>query len=286
MGPRRMPEGKRGVTNPSPDQGGPGSRLVESWDGRDYERHSSHQRAWGSDLIGQLSLHGDERILDLGCGDGSLTRLLAERVPRGSVVGIDAAAQMLDAARDKCGPNMAVRHLDITDLNDETAFDVVFSNASLHWVHDHAVVLQAIHRALRPGGLLLAQFGCDGNCPNLLACLRHQMAISPFSEAFAVFRWPWFFPTLPAYEDLLRDSPFTEWRVWMQRRDQRFPSADAMVGWIDNPCLIPFVQALPAGLRKSFRDAAVEAILTRTRQPDGSHLEPFQRINVWARRAG
>jgi len=285
MEPRGIPEGERNVTDPSPHPGKAGSRLVECWDGRDYERHSAHQRAWGTDLIDQLSLRGDERILDLGCGDGSLTRLLAERVPRGSVLGIDAAVQMLDAARDKCGPNMAVRHLDITDLKDEAAFDVAFSNASLHWVHDHAVVLQAIHRALRPGGILLAQFGCDGNCPNLLACLRRQMATPPFPEAFSGFRWPWFFPTLPAYEELLRESPFTEWRAKTQLRSQRFPSADAIVGWIDNPCLIPFVQALPSKLRKSFRDAVVEEILTYTRQSDGTYLEPFRRINVRAQKS-
>jgi trans-aconitate 2-methyltransferase len=274
------------MANPFPDLGKADNRLIEGWDGRDYERHSSHQRAWGSDLIAELSLHGDERILDLGCGDGSLTRQLAARVPRGSVLGIDAAVEMLDAALDKCAPNMAVRHLDITDLDFEAEFDVVFSNASLHWVHDHDAVLHAIHRALRPGGVLLAQFGCDGNCPNLLECLHRQMATPPFSKALAGFVWPWFFPTLSAYDDLLRASSFAEWRTWMEQREQRFPGADAIVGWIDNPCLIPFVQALPAELRKSFRDAVVASMLARTRQTDGTYLEPFRRINVWARRAG
>jgi len=260
-------------------------RLVESWDGRDYERHSSHQRAWGGDLMAELTLRGDERILDLGCGDGSLTRQLAERVPRGFVLGIDAAAEMLDTARDKCGANMAVQHLDIQDLCFESEFDVIFSNASLHWIHDHPAVVRNIHRALRPGGVFLAQFGCDGNCPNILACLRQQMATPPFPAAYAGFRWPWYFPTLSAYEEVLRTSRFAEWRAWMEHRDQRFPNPDAIVGWIDNPCLIPFVQALPAELRKPFRDAVVEAMLARTRQPDGTHLEPFRRLNVWARRA-
>lgn len=260
-------------------------RLVENWDGRDYERHSSYQRAWGSNLIAELSLRGDERVLDLGCGDGSLTCQLAERVPQGSVLGIDAAAEMLDAARDKCSPNMTVQHLDINHLDFESAFDLVFSNASLHWVHDHAAILRRIHRALRPHGVLLAQFGWDGNCPNMLVCLHRQMATPPFPEAFAGFRWPWYFPTLSAYEDLLRASPFVNWRAWTEHRNQRFPDRDAIVGWIDNPCLIPFVQALPAELRKPFRHAVVDAMLTRTHQPDGTHLEPFRRMNVWARRA-
>jgi trans-aconitate methyltransferase len=262
------------------------NRLVESWDGRDYERHSPHQREWGSGLVAELLLQGNERILDLGCGDGSITRQLADRVPHGSVLGVDAAPEMLEAARDKCGRNMTVGHLDINGLAFEAEFDVVFSNAALHWMHDHAALLRNIHRGLRPGGILRAQFGCDGNCPNLIECARRQMATPPFPEAFAGFRWPWYFPSLTQYEGLLSSSPFAEWRAWTENRDQRFPSADAIVGWIDNPCLIPFVQALPAELRKPFRDGVVEAMLARTHCPDGTHLEPFRRINVWARKAG
>ncbi len=264
----------------------PSHRLIERWDGRDYERHSPHQREWGGRLIGELTLRGDERILDLGCGDGSLTRRLAELVPQGSVLGIDAAPEMLEAARDKCAPNMAVRHLDINELAFAPEFDVVFSNASLHWVHDHAALLRNIHRALRPGGIMRVQFGGAGNCPNLLACLRRQMAAPPFPEAFADFRWPWYFPALPAYEELLQRSGFAEWRAWTELKDQRFPSAEAIVGWIDNPCLIPFVQALPADLRTPFRDGVVEAMLTRTRRRDGTYAEPFVRMNVRARKAG
>lgn len=266
---------------------GPGRRRVlERWDGDDYERHSSHQRQWGGGIIEELGLRGDERILDLGCGDGSLTRTLAERVPRGSVLGVDAAPEMLETARAKCGPNMRVELLDINRLDFAAEFDVIFSNATLHWVHDHAAVLRQAHRALRPGGILRVQFGGEGNCPNFVACARRQMAAPPFAACFAGFRWPWFFPGLAEYEPLLTASPFAEWRAWLEPKEQRLPGADALVGWIDNPGLIPFVQALPAALRKPFRDAVVAEMLDRTRQPDGANLEPFRRLNVWARKAG
>jgi len=260
------------------------SRLVEHWDGHDYERHSSHQRKWGTHIIQELALRGDERILDLGCGDGTLTCELAGLVPRGSVVGVDAAPEMLEAARAKCGTNMEVAVLDINTLDFRDAFDVVFSNAALHWIHDHAAVLRNVHRALRPGGILRAQFGGAGNCPNLLGCVQRQMAASPFLEAFTRFHWPWYFPSLTDYEQLLSVSPFTEWRAWLEPKDQHFPSAEALVGWIDNPCLIPFLQPLPAGLRSPFRDAVVADMLARTRQPNGAYLEPFRRMNLWARK--
>jgi trans-aconitate 2-methyltransferase len=258
-------------------------RLIENWDGHDYERQSSHQRAWGRGLIGELSFRGDERILDLGCGDGSLTRQLAERVPRGWVLGVDAAAEMLEAAQSKRLPNMALRRLDIDALAFDGEFDVVFSNAALHWLHDHAALLAHVHRALRPGGVLRAQFGGGDNCPNLVACARRQMGAPPFAENMPGFRWPWFFPSVAEYEGLLQASPFVEWRTWLENRDQCFPTAEAIIGWIDNPCLIPFLQALPIDLRRPFRDGVVEAMLRVTGRPDGSHVEQFRRLNVWAR---
>jgi len=257
-------------------------RLVESWDGGDYERRSSHQRAWGSDIVAELPLRGDERILDLGCGGGGVTRLLAGRVPGGSVLGIDAADGQLAAARTHCPPNMMVELLDIDALAFEAEFDLVFSNATLHWVHDHAAMLRRVHRALRPGGIFRAQFGGDGNCPNILACLRRRMALPPYSRAFAGFRWPWFFPSVSEYDRLLRESPFGTGKAWLEAKEQRFPDAEAIVGWIDNPCLIPFLQPLPSELRRPFRDDIVADMLDRTRQPDGTYLEPFRRMNISA----
>jgi trans-aconitate methyltransferase len=164
-------------------------------------------------------------------------------------------------------------------------FDLVFSNAALHWIHDHAALLANICRALRPGGVLRAQFGGGDNVPNLVACTRRTMAVPHYAAAMPGFRWPWTFLSVAEYEALLRASPFPERRVWLENRDQVFSSAEATIGWIDNPCLIPFLQALPADLRRPFRDGVVEAMLRATSRPDGTHVEAFRRLNVWARRA-
>jgi trans-aconitate methyltransferase len=272
-----MPEARRFMSIPD--------RLIESWNGADYERQSAHQRAWGTGIVAELPLRGDERILDLGCGDGGVTRRLAERVPGGFVLGIDAAAGQLEAAREKCLPNMRVELLDIDALGFEAEFDCIYSNATLHWVHDHDALLRRVHRALRPGGILRAQFGGDRNVPNLLDCLRLRMTAPPFDRAFAGFRWPWYFPAIPEYKERLRASPFGGGQAWLEAKPQRFDTAEALIGWIDNPCLIPFVQALPAELRRPFRDGVVADMLARTLQADGGHLEPFSRMNVWARKA-
>ena len=262
------------------------ARLIATWDGTDYERHSSHQRQWGNSLIDELTLRGNEQILDLGCGDGTLARSLADRVPQGRVLGVDAADGMLEAARAKSGANLQFEHVDIAEIGFDREFDVIFSNAALHWVSGHAALLVRLHRALRPGGLVRTQFGGDGNCPTLLRCLRNTMAAEAYGEAFAAFHWPWYFPSVAEYEALLHASPFHRFRVWMEAKDQVFASAEALIGWIDNPCLIPFLQALPSALRQNFRNAVVNDMLAQCRRPDSTYVEQFRRINVWAQRPG
>ncbi len=262
------------------------SRLVPNWDGADYERHSGHQRNWGGDLVNELPLQGNERILDIGCGDGSLTARLAKRVPQGSVLGVDAATGMLEAAQAKASANLRFEQLDVAEIAFEQEFDVIFSNAALHWVDGHAQLLSRFHRALRPGGVLRVQFGGEGNCPALSRWICTHMALPRYADALAGFRWPWFFPSAGEYEGLLRASPFSEWQIWTEPKDQIFASPDALIGWIDNPCLIPFLQALPPELRQPFRNGVVSAMLVECRELDGTFREHFIRLNLWAKRAG
>ena len=135
--------------------------MTHEFDGNKYEKASTHQREWGSKLIAGLDLKGHERILDLGCGDGSLTAQLAELAPRGDVVGIDASQGMVEAALPKERSNLRFRRLDINDLDDVEAFDLVFSHAALHWVKDHR---------RRLGNVRGARSGPDPECGRGTVC--------------------------------------------------------------------------------------------------------------------
>ncbi len=140
--------------------------MAHEFDGKKYEKASDHQKAWGQTLITELDLKGDEHVLDLGCGDGSLTRHIAELVPDGEVLGIDASQGMIDAALPKGTGNLCFKHLDINELNFEDRFDIIFSNAALHWVKDHNLLLRNSWRALRDHGRLRFNFAGDGDCSN------------------------------------------------------------------------------------------------------------------------
>lgn len=119
--------------------------MTHEFDGKKYEQASAHQKEWGTKLIAELNLDGSEHVLDLGCGDGTLTGQIEEILPEGDVLGMDASQGMIDAALPKAQSNLQFRRLDINDLDFENQFDVVFSNATLHWVMDHQRLLQNVH---------------------------------------------------------------------------------------------------------------------------------------------
>ena len=255
--------------------------IIGDWDGRHYDKFSSHQKEWGNALQRELKVKGNERILDLGCGNGHTTRQLADLVPRGEVVGIDTSAKMLEVAEEKCSLNMRVELADINDLACEAEFDIVFSSAALHWVSDHERLLLNIYKALKPKGYMRVQFAADGNCATLINILREFMALPGYMDEFKNFKWPWFFPKAEEYEELINQLPFIETGVWIENNDRLFKTEEEIVAWIDNPSLIPFMQSLSDKVKKKFRDEVVNEMLTRARQADGSYFETFRRINAF-----
>ena len=256
--------------------------MTFEFDGKAYQRASSHQQEWGAKLVAELQLQGCESVLDLGCGDGSVTERIADAVPKGQVVGIDASKGMLEAARPKARENLQFLLCDIDDLRFEDQFDVVFSNATLHWVKDHVRLLSSTRVALRASGRVRFNFAGDGNCSNFFRVVKSVMSHSDFAADFIDFRWPWYMPSVEKYAALAESSGFREVRTWGENADRAFPTAEAMIDWIDQPSIVPFLASLPSGKIRAFRDAVVRRMLDETRQPDGSHFEKFRRVNISA----
>jgi len=252
------------------------------FDGARYQRASRHQKGWGSGLIDSLGLKGDESILDLGCGDGALTAQLAALVPNGKVLGIDASAGMLATARQHELPNLEFRQLDINEMRFYDEFDVIFSNAALHWVHDHRKLLANSYAALKPASEIHWNFAGAGNCPNLIAVVHQAMHDERFEQYFRDFTWPWFMPSFAEYRELLAGTGFTQVKLDLVNADRWFSDATEMIGWIDQPSIVPFLVPLPAAVKQEFRDLVVEQMVQRTKQPDGRYLEPFRRLTVSA----
>ena len=258
--------------------------MTHEFDGEKYRQVSAHQKEWGARLIAELALTGRERILDLGCGDGALTASLAALVPDGQVTGVDASRGMIDAAREHAADNLRFELMDINDLDLAGPFDLVFSNATLHWVKDHRRLLDKTMGLLAGGGTVRFNFAGDGNCAHFFRVIRDIMAWPQYAPYFAAFDWPWFMPTVDDYRALVAAFPFADARVWGENADRHFPDAEALTGWIDQPSIVPFLACVDAPDKSSFRDAVVERMIAETLQDDGTYFETFRRINLLARK--
>ena len=146
--------------------------VTFTWNPADYHQSSAAQLQWAKELIAKLGLAGNERVLDIGCGDGKITAEIARSLPGGTVTGVDSSPEMIRFAQEHF-PCSEYRNLsfipgDARALPFSGEFDVVFSNAALHWISDHRLVLAGIAKSLRPGGKLLIQMGGKGNAGQVL----------------------------------------------------------------------------------------------------------------------
>jgi trans-aconitate 2-methyltransferase len=258
--------------------------MTYEFNGRQYERASALQQAWGATILAELGLRGTERVLDLGCGDGTLIARLAELVPQGEVVGIDASEGMLALARQKAALNLHFLLHDINALDWSEEFDVIFSSATIHWIVDHERLLRNISRSLRPGGLARLSFAGEGNCAQLIAVVREAVSSTAFCKYFQGFRWPWFMPAVADYQALAERSGFGEVQVWGENADHWFANAESMIQWIDQPSLVPFLARVADQDKAAFRQFVITRMLERTQAADGRCFETFRRIHVRARK--
>jgi trans-aconitate methyltransferase len=266
------------------------SKLTDAynWNAADYARHSAAQRIWARELVDKLILRGDEDVLDLGCGSGDVTAELTRAVPRGSVVGIDSSADMIALAvsnfpADKY-PNLSFRQLDARNLDYQNHFDVVFSNAVLHWIHDHRPVLDGIGRSLRPGGKTLIQMGGRGNAAGVVAIMDIVIKEDSWNSHFQEFTFPYAFYGPGEYLSWLRAAGFEAERVELIPKDMVHGGPEGLAGWIRTTWL-PYVSRIPAEHREAFIDEVVIRYLhTVPLDEDGrSHVQMI-RLEVEARK--
>jgi trans-aconitate 2-methyltransferase len=186
------------------------------WDAEAYTRVAVPHLKWGRAVLDRMGLRGDERVLDAGCGSGRVTALLAERVPRGHVVAVDASEAMVAEAREAAGPNVEVHRGDLLDLRLDEPVDAVFSAAVFHWIRDHDALFASLHANLRPGGRLAAHCGGSGNVARLIHRAEEVYGRPPYREHFEGWRGEWNFASPEDTTARLRRAGFDEVRCWLE----------------------------------------------------------------------
>lgn len=172
------------------------------WDAREYLRDFSFVPRYGEDVLNLLDTHAGERVIDLGCGNGMLTKRLAEMGL--DVTGIDASEDMLGIARSSY-PELTFVKSDALDFTVKEPVDAVFSNAVFHWIDKdrQPLLLGRINRALKPGGELVCEFGGKGCAATVHEALRRSFRKRGLEYAFSFY-----FPTIGEYATLLEQAGF------------------------------------------------------------------------------
>ncbi|MEQ9814379.1 MAG: methyltransferase domain-containing protein [Azospirillaceae bacterium] len=226
----------------------------QTWQPEGYQRHAGFVPTLGDAVLTLLAPRPGERILDLGCGDGVLTRRLTEA--GATVVGIDGSAEMVAAAR---GVGLDARvmdgqAIDAGALIADGRFDAVFSNAALHWMPAAEAVIAGVARVLRPGGRFVGEFGGHGNVAAIQVALHAALAARGIADGAA--RSPWFYPSPRRYTEMLEAAGFAVDSIDLIPRPTPLPTD--MRGWLGT-----FAQPFVSGLSQETAGAVLDDAAAR-----------------------
>jgi Trans-aconitate methyltransferase len=158
---------------------------------------------------------------------------------------------MINTAKKLERDNLVFICMDINDMDFVNQFDLVFSNAALHWVKNHQQLLQNSFASLKPNGMLVWNFAGDGNCAAFFDTVKKVMNMPSYQEFFSSFDWPWFMPKKEDYVVLVEKTGFKQFDVSYENADRYF-SRDEMIKWIDQPSIVPFLNCIPENKKRSF----------------------------------
>ncbi len=246
------------------------------WNPQQYEKFRGAREQPFDDVVALIAPAPRLRIVDLGCGTGTLTRKLAARFTDAEVIGVDSSAAMLKKAADEADPRLRFVEATIEELAAGGAvdgtFDVIFSNSALHWVADHETLI----------GKLAARLGARGQLAVQLPSEGYASARTIFSD---VAGWRYELATLDisAYAQLLYAAGFAEPLVFEKVYPHVLADADAVLEWSKGTALLPYLERLPPAQHAPYLEEVRRRL--HARFPERPVFFPFRRIIFYARRA-
>jgi len=246
------------------------------WNPQAYEAFADHRMRPAIDLLGRVSLEAPRRIVDLGCGSGGVTLLLAQRWPSARILALDSSDEMLTRARARSAAIDWLR-ADLDAWRPSARFDLVFSNAALHWLDDHARLFPRLAKALAPGGVLAVQMPSNFSAPS--HAVMHELALEP--------------PYRAHLEQTLRPMPVLDARdyyallapccaridVWSTQYLHVLRGENPVADWTRATWLGGLLEALPEPLRGPFEAEYRRRVLDAyPKNVKGDTLFPFRRL--------
>jgi trans-aconitate 2-methyltransferase len=247
------------------------------WNTSLYLRFERERTQPSRDLLARVTLNESQEIVDLGCGPGNSTSILRERWPSAKIVGIDNSLAMLKQAK-KTDPKTEWRYEEIGSWRSSSQLDLIFANASLHWLPDHESLLKSLMQQLKPAGTLAFQ----------IPALYDQSATTAIREVSGLAAWKRYAPESSpiahpptVYYDYLASEAGTI-DLWETLYYHQLPHHTAIIDWYRSTGLRPYLEALPDD---AARNAFQEQLLERFRilfplRASGDVLLPFRRLFV------
>jgi trans-aconitate 2-methyltransferase len=258
------------------------SAPLPSWNPAQYSMFAQPRLRPALELLARVELEAPRLVYDLGCGTGTVTRILAERWPAATVIGVDDSSDMLERAQGGASNPRWLRQ-DIAAWKPLAIPDLIYSNAALHWLPDHSQLLSRLAGYLAPGGVLAVQMPRNFSAPSHLA-IGETVRDGPWRSRL---------------EPLLRESPVADpqWYlqllsglcaqvdVWQTEYLQVLRGENPVSEWTKGTWLRPFLLALPEAERAEFeRSYARRVAIAYPRRADGSTVLPFKRLFLVGRR--
>jgi trans-aconitate 2-methyltransferase len=258
---------------------------MADWNPALYTRFEDQRTRPAAELLSRVPLDAPLLAYDLGCGPGNSTALIAARYPGAEVIGLDTSPAMLERARARL-PGLTFALADAATWIPERAPDLIYANAVLQWLPDHASLLPRLFGLLAPGGVLAVQMP-DNLAEPSHRLMREVAAAGPWSATIgdpAVAGRLGRMLEPPAYYDLLAPHA-AELDVWRTTYHHRMADAAAIVDWVSATGLRPFLDPLDTDEKPRFL-AAYERAITEgyPARRDGQRLLAFPRVFIVARR--
>jgi len=245
---------------------------AQNWDAELYEARHSFVWQFGKGLIELLNPQPGERILDIGCGTGQLTAQIAES--GATVLGLDSSPAMIGQARQNY-PKLQFVLESADAMRYENEFDALFSNAALHWVLNAQSAAQAMHRSLRKGGRLVAEFGGRGNIQAIETAIIAALGPNPPPSNN-------YFPSIPEYTALLEQAGFEVRFAELYPRPTPLEGENGMENWIRQFKWFYF-ETLPATDRPKALAKVLESLAPILKNEKGWFAD-YKRLRLIARK--